>query len=161
MFDAAAAFAARVGLDLSESQCRELGASYIAEWQAHVTPVDGVAPMIERLAAEHRLGIVSNTHDESMIPDMLDSMGIAGHFETLVLSVAHGVRKPHASIYLAALDAMGCDPTGVAFVGDSFEADYAGPTRTGLSAFLIDPDRRHDVPDERRLETVLDIEHVD
>lgn len=158
MLESALAFAARIGLPISDAQCRELGAMFLGEWRAHVTAVAGVAEMTERLTADHRLGIVSNTHDESMIPEMLEAMGIARHFETLILSVEHGVRKPHHSIYRAALDAMECGPDDVAFVGDSFDADYLGPTDAGMTAFLIDPDEHHEIAPGRRLQSVLAIE---
>jgi putative hydrolase of the HAD superfamily len=42
-------------------------------------------------------------------------------------------------------------------VGDTYTADFAGPERFGMTAYLIDPQRRADVPEERRLDSVLDL----
>ncbi len=46
----------------------------------------------------------------------------------------------------------------VVFVGDNYEADFVGPSQAGLHGYLIDPDQAHDVPDHRRLNSVLGIE---
>ncbi len=158
MAEAAAAFAASCGLGMTDGHCAELGAAFVAEWEEHVVPVPGVIEMVHRLRGSTRLGLVSNTHDRHMVPSMLEAMGHADSFELVLLSVDHGHRKPHPSIYREALDRLGCDAGSVAFVGDSCEADYAGPRRAGMEAFLIDPSGRHDVPSSARLSTVLDIE---
>lgn len=155
MTDAALAFAASAGLALAPDDAAALGASYVGEWQQHVVPVPGAVAMLQRLALEHRLGIVSNTHDPLMVPALLDVMGVSDLFGVVVLSVEHGHRKPHASIYRRALDALGCEPDATVFVGDSFEPDYAAPRALGLHAFAIGA---HDVPAGHRLTTVTDLE---
>ena len=154
MLDAAAAFAPDLGAD----RHRRLVDAFLADWLGGVRPVDGVVAMLERLAARHRLGVVSNTHDPAMVPRLLADLGVADLFDAVVLSVDHGHRKPDPSIYAAAAAAMGCAPADAVFVGDTFEADYEGPTEAGMCAYLIDPGRRHVVPDDRRLGTVLDLE---
>lgn len=158
MDDAASAFATSYGLRMSEAECNELGATFVAEWQDHVVPIPGVSDMVHRLSRSVRLGIVSNTHDLQMVPAMLEAMGLASCFEVIVLSVEHGFRKPHPSIYLEALHRLDCDAKAVAFVGDSYEADYVGPTSAGMTAYLIDPTRRHDVPASLLLSSVLEVE---
>ena len=158
MIDATEAFARRVALDLAADQIHRLAARFLAEWQVHIKPVDGVAAMVGRLRLTHRLGIVSNTHDTAMIPAMLAAMAIDDAFETVVLSVDHGFRKPRASIYEAALAAIDSSPEVALFVGDSHEADYVGPRRLGMRALLIDPDGQHTVDPHDRISTVLDVE---
>ena len=101
---------------------------------------------------------MSNTHDAAVIPSMLVAMDGGHHFETVVLSIEVGRRKPHPSIYRVALDAMGCESGEVVFVGDSFEADYEGPRRVGMSALLIDPGGQHGAEPSDRLDAVLDVE---
>ncbi|MEL6981083.1 MAG: HAD family hydrolase [Actinomycetota bacterium] len=157
MGDAARAFATATGLELTDDQVARLGASFVAEWSTHLVPVDGVADMVGRLAEVWTIGIVSNTHDPTMVPTLLAGMGLAAP-AVLVLSVDHGWCKPHPSIYTEALDRAGIGPDRTVFVGDSFDADYAGPEAMGIRSYLIDPDRRHPVPDERRLRTILDLE---
>lgn len=158
MLDAALAFADAAGLRISSGQGQELADAFITEWQQHVVPVAGVPDLIARLSATYRLGIVSNTHDAAMVPAMLGSMGIVENFEVIVLSVEHGYRKPHPSIYDTALERLGCRAGDVAFVGDSYEADYLGPRRAGMAAHLIDPHQAFRLSPSARLTSVLDIE---
>lgn len=156
--DVAAAVAAELGVDVSEERCRQLGQRFVAEWSTHVRPVEGVAEMLARLAGDVRIGLVSNTSDWTLVPTMLDAMGVTDLFDVTVLSIEHVYRKPHPSIYQRALDALGFDGERAAFVGDSYEPDYVGPRALGLDAYLIDPAGRHGVPAEHRLASVLDIE---
>ena len=156
--EVAVAVAAELGVEVPAERCRELGQRFVGEWAVHVRPVDGVVEMLGRLAGDVRLGVVSNTSDWTLVPTMLDAMGVTELFDVIVLSIEHVYRKPHPSIYQRALDALRSDSERVAFVGDTYEADYVGPRAVGLDAYLIDPAGRHDVPDEHRLTTVLDIE---
>lgn len=158
MLDAARAFAATGGRPLSEGQLRELAATFLTEWMRHVRPVAGAAAMCHRLASSYRLAIVSNTHDPAMVPDLLRTFGMADAFELVVLSIDHGRRKPHHSIYEAALARLGVDAAQAAFVGDTVDPDFHGPEAVGIRAYLIDPGARHPVPADRRLPTLLDLE---
>lgn len=157
MADAAHAFSLACDLRLPPDHCQELGSTFVSEWQQHVRPVDGVTDLVADLAPHARLGIVSNTHDAAMVPSILRDMGVANLFEVTVLSVDHGHRKPHPSIYQAALDHLGCRAERVAFVGDSYDADYIGPQRVGMTSYLIDPDSMHDIPSSARIASVLDV----
>jgi putative hydrolase of the HAD superfamily len=160
MLDTALAFGARSAPHLSADQCRELATSLLDEWQLGIGEIDGAAAMVRGLATRYRLGIVSNTHDSTMVPDRIAAMGLADVFEVIVLSVDHGYRKPHPSIYAAAVEALGCAPARTAFVGDSYGPDFVGPTAAGLTAFLIDPADQHGVPRRNRLADILDLDRA-
>lgn len=156
MTDAARTFADRAELNVSADDADALGSMFVEEWQRHVHPVDGMIELVQELGSTYRLGIVSNTHDARMVPSMLDAFGISDCFDVVVLSVVHGRRKPHPSIYRSALDALRLDPSEVVFVGDSFEADFDAPRRLGLAAFLIaGADSR--APESSRLGAVTDL----
>lgn len=158
MVDAAIAFGERVGLSLDDVRCAELIEVFLDEWAAPVRIVPSTPQMLCRLADRYRLGLVSNTNDAAMVPALLATHDIGDVFETVLLSVDHGHRKPHPSIYQAALDHFGCAASDVVFVGDSYEADYLGPTTAGMTAYLIDPAGARSVPPGRRLSSVLDLE---
>lgn len=158
MADTAEAFAARARLSLPDDAAVRMGATFLAEWQRHVRPIGGVGEMIRNLAQAYRLAIVSNTHDSTMVPEMLRSMRIDGCFETVVLSVDHGVRKPCESIYREALGQLAVEPQDSVFVGDSYVADYRAPSALGMSSYLIDAAAQQHVPPAARLNTVLDLE---
>jgi putative hydrolase of the HAD superfamily len=158
MGDVARAFADTLPQPLPADQQVHLSATFLAEWQNHLRSVPGAVPMVSRLARSFRLGIISNTHDAGMVPELLETFDIADKFEIVVLSVEHTFRKPHPSIYRNAVDQLGCDPSKVAFAGDSYEADFQGPQAAGMTAYLIDPGRRHPIPLRQRLRNVLDLE---
>lgn len=157
MADAAAAFGAAAGIALTAEQSQRLGQAFVTEWSQHLRPVPGAADLVQRLARRCRVAVVSNTHDVDMVPRLLSEMGVGGDVAAVVLSVEHGWQKPHASIYLAALDELDCRPGDAVFVGDNVEADYLGPRRAGMTAYLIDPDGRSTVPSAHRLTSVVDL----
>jgi putative hydrolase of the HAD superfamily len=154
MGDVAAAFLARqsIGGDPAEFERR-----YLAEWSAGVVVPAGLPSLLADLRRDHRLAVVSNTHSSTMVPQLLAAAGIAGLFDAVVLSVDVGRRKPHPRMYAAALEAMRITPAEAIFVGDSYRADYAGPSAAGISAFLIDPAKSHHIPDDRRIDSVFDL----
>lgn len=160
MTDAAQVFAARCQLALGPDDAAALGSTFVQEWQRHVVPVPGAAPMLRRLGRRHRLGIVSNTHDPAMVPALLAAMGVADVFDVVVLSVEHGWCKPHPSIYQAALDALAVSPEEAWFVGDSFEADYRAPSEEGMRALLIGADASLPVAPSDRIVDVTELERV-
>jgi putative hydrolase of the HAD superfamily len=159
MLDYLTSFERAHGLELDgDVRDRFLGA-FLDEWSAGVVPIDGTAVMLERLQRRCRLAVVSNTHDGRLVPALLDRFGLRGALDLVLLSVEHGFRKPHPSIYQAALDHFACPPDQALFVGDTLDADYLGPVACGIRSLLIDPDRRHpEVADEDRLDSVLGLE---
>ena len=69
-------------------------------------------------------------------------------------SKAHGRVKPHASIFVAALQALDVAPDETAMVGDSYEDDIEGARALGIRAILLDRDGlQPDAPD--RIDTLL------
>jgi len=135
--------------------------SYLSDWNSAVHYPDGMALLLHDLAREYRLAVVSNTHSPTLVPDHLEHLGVGDLFDTVVLSVEVGRRKPHPAIYQTALDRLGIEPGSALFVGDTYEADYAGPRSVGIRALLIDPRRSTPAPDADRLRTLFDLRDRD
>ncbi|MER7456973.1 HAD family hydrolase [Micromonospora sp. NPDC126480] len=131
--------------------------TYLGEWSSGIRYLAGMPDLLAGLAAEHRLAVVTNTHRADLVPGHLTAMGVAHHVDAVITSVEVGWRKPHPAIYAAALDALGVPASGAVFVGDTYVADYAGPEAVGIRSYLIDPARRHPVPDGRRLDSLADL----
>lgn len=106
-----------------------------AEFEARFAAVLGVADderLIERLfagmrpdeamlaavraarAAGIRTGLLSNSWGRHGYDDEV----LAAHFDTLVISGDHGIRKPAPEIYTLAAERLGLPPTAIAFVDD-------------------------------------------
>ncbi len=131
--------------------------TYVAEWSTGVRHPPGIGALVAGLGAAHRLAVVSNTHHAPLVPGHLAAMGLLPAFDAVVTSVEVGWRKPHPEIYRSALDVLGVDAAAAVFVGDTYTADFAGPRRAGIEAYLIDPAGRAPVPDERRLTSIFDL----
>jgi putative hydrolase of the HAD superfamily len=156
MGQVASAFLARASIDGDPA---EFERRYLAEWSAGVVVPPALASLLTALRETHRLAVVSNTHSSTMVPELLAGAGMAELFDAVVLSVDVGWRKPHPRMYAAALEAMRVPAAEAIFVGDSYLADYAGPSAVGIAALLIDPARSADIPDDRRIDSVFDLRH--
>ena len=82
-----------------------------------------------------RLGVISNW--DSRLPGLLATLGLAGHFDSVVTSAMAGVEKPHPAIFAAAVDALGADPERAVHIGDRLDEDYHGARQAGLRALLL------------------------
>lgn len=146
-----------LGRTPSPSELAEFVTVYIGEWSAGVKYPPDVAECVHDLSRDYRLAVVTNTHQPDLVPGHLDAMGLSRYFELVVTSVEVGLRKPHPTIYATALEALRIDSTAAVFVGDTYLPDFAGPERAGITSYLIDPHHRSPVPDERRLNSIVEL----
>lgn len=131
--------------------------AYLTDWDMCVRYVPGLKAMLEDLSARHRLAVISNTSDTTLVPAHLDAMGVRTYFDAVFLSITVGWRKPHPGIFTAALSELNINARDAVFVGDSYRADFQGPTQVGIRPFLIDPGHASKVPDHARLSSVLEL----
>ncbi|MGH3276984.1 MAG: HAD family hydrolase [Streptosporangiaceae bacterium] len=141
----------------SAARSAALASAYLREWNTGVSYPPGTVELVAGLASQYRLAVVTNTHQADLVPAHLAAMGIARYIDAVITSVEVGWRKPHPAIYAAALRRLGVGPADAAFVGDTYEAEYGGPVAAGMTAFLIDPGRRHDIPAQHRLTSLADL----
>jgi len=129
---------------------RELGIdapdALVCELTAAAFGVDVEVPYVEpdTLAAIgelHQRGLamacVTNTIllDEG-IRDVLLRLGLHRYIRHAVVSSAEGYRKPHPSLFHAALEALGVAPQDAVFVGDRLRDDIAGAKAVGMRGVL-------------------------
>jgi FMN phosphatase YigB (HAD superfamily) len=96
------------------------------------------AALLAELRPRYRLGLVSNFDDTSAAYDILLRHGIAPHLDTVVVSEALGLRKPHPAVLRAGIRGLGLGPAEVLLVGDSWGEDIAGARAARLDAAWID-----------------------
>jgi putative hydrolase of the HAD superfamily len=98
---------------------------------------DDVLPALAGLhAAGFRLALISNWDER--LPRLLERLELARWFDTLVISSAVGVEKPHRRIFEVALARLEAPATGVLHVGDSARDDVEGALAVGCRALLLD-----------------------
>lgn len=128
--------------------------AFLAEWSRGVRYLPAVPELLARLAQRHTLVLVTNTHHAELVHGHLRAMEVHARFHSVVTSVEHGRRKPSPCIFQRALAGAAGKPESAVYVGDSFSADYEGALAAGLHPLLIDPERRHPVPDAHRIASV-------
>jgi HAD superfamily hydrolase (TIGR01509 family) len=94
-------------------------------------------PLIARLGARYRLGIVSNSYGN--MPALLAEAALAP-FAVVLDSALEGVRKPDPALYERAATRLGLPPSAILHVGDSWERDVVPAHATGMhTAWLAAP----------------------
>jgi HAD superfamily hydrolase (TIGR01549 family) len=125
----------------------------VREWERHenFSLYEDALPVLDELRRHGlKIGLISNGQrdlEEFATHHTLEVDAVVG-------SKAHGRVKPHASIFVAALQALDVAPDETAMVGDSYEDDIEGARALGIRAILLDRDGAHiDAPD--RIDTLL------
>jgi putative hydrolase of the HAD superfamily len=93
-------------------------------------------PALEELAANYRLGLVSDAQWVFCEPE-IRFLGLEKYLETVVLSSRYFVRKPAPQIYSHALRAMQLQPSQALYVGNDSARDVPGPQEIGMPVVLI------------------------
>jgi len=128
--------AADVGL------ARELAALYFAERDCDAALFPDTIPTLEALQAHYRLGLLSNG---SRLPE---TVGLAGHFETVVFAQDHRVAKPDKGIFEVVERELGLGPEVCVLVGDHPVNDVAGAHGAGWRSVWLDRDGAVSFPDD-------------
>ena len=98
---------------------------------------DDVIPTLAALRSEgYRLGVLSNM-PQDMGP-LCERLGLTAYLDFWVSSNEIGAEKPHAPIFLTALDRMAADPGETVHVGDQYRSDVLGARAVGMHSVLID-----------------------
>ena len=127
MLDVVLAYDETEQLGLDADRRTELLDSFMAEWRVGVRPIRGVKEMLAELSGRVHLGIVSNTHQPALVPSLVDEFGLGAVFDPTVLSIVHGHRKPHATIYDAALEGLRRRVAATASPADRLRAATSQP----------------------------------
>lgn len=113
------------------------------EWASHhhFFLYDDVAQTLRELKQRgYRLGLISNGHRS--LTSFQSHFELEGLISVTVSSLEHGYMKPHASIFRAALEAMGAAAGESAMVGDSYPHDVVGAELVGMRGIWLNRDGR-------------------
>lgn len=84
-----------------------------------------------------KLGSITNTMlSEDGVQQALQYAGLDTYFQSVVVSSAIGYRKPHASLFLRALEELNTAPKEAIFVGDRLLDDISGARAAGMRTVL-------------------------
>jgi HAD superfamily hydrolase (TIGR01509 family) len=118
------------------------------------------APVLERLARRHRLGVVSNFYGN--LSTVCDNANVRRYFDVIVDSAQIGLLKPDPRIFLAAIETLGIEPARTVMVGDSLARDMAGARAAGMAhIWLASDSARHGPPccqEDRVIRSLREVE---
>ena len=132
---------------------RACATELVREWERHenFSLYEDALPVLDELRRHAlKIGLISNGQrdlEEFAEHHVLEVDAVVG-------SKAHGRVKPHASIFVAALEALDVSPAETVMVGDSYEDDIEGARALGIRAILLDRDGLR-VDAEDRIDTLL------
>ena len=141
MVDAQASLIVQASPDAGGIDSQRVGARFHA---AAIEVVKRNRPILERLARQSRLGVVSNFTGN--LDRCLEELGLAGFFEAVADSAVVGQEKPDPRIFTRALAALGAAPEESWMVGDNFEADIRPAQALGLRTCWLAPADRPSPP---------------
>lgn len=90
----------------------------------------------------YHIGVVSNTTSSTEVPHALEQLGIAGCFESVVLSCVFGKRKPDPGMLVFAAGQAGIPPERCAYVGNKPDRDVVSARKAGYAVTIILRDKR-------------------
>jgi putative hydrolase of the HAD superfamily len=96
------------------------------------------AALLTAVRRTHRIGLVSNFDDTGACYDILLRHGITPFLDTIVVSEALGLRKPHPGVLRAGLLGLALAAEDVLFVGDTWSEDVAGARAAGIDVAWVD-----------------------
>jgi putative hydrolase of the HAD superfamily len=98
-----------------------------------------VREVIAELGKKYRLAVISNF--DRRLRAIIGGLGVARHFEHLVISGEVGIEKPAPRIFGHALELMGVAPHEALHVGDHPVHDWQGAEAAGLRVFRLERPR--------------------
>ena len=100
-----------------------------------------------------RMVVISNWDDR--LPALLEGLGLASFFETIVFSARVGVEKPFPAIFERALDELGLPPEQVVHIGDRVREDVEGARGVGMQSIHLT--RESDIGDLQDLSRLSEL----
>ena len=126
-----------LGMGGEPGAARECATDMVREWERHenFSLYEDALPVLDELRRRKlKIGLISNGQRD--LEEFVEHHGL--DVDAVVGSKAHGRVKPHASIFVAALQALDVRPEETAMVGDSYEDDIEGAHALGIRAILLD-----------------------
>jgi HAD superfamily hydrolase (TIGR01549 family) len=132
---------ARVGVtgDMGTDVARRLSLQHMDYLAASTIMPAEHGHLLRALASRYRIGLVSNFDHAPTAMRLLSANAVDRLFEVSIISADFGRRKPHPSIFHAALDALGAKASDAVYVGDTLLDDVSGARAAGMDVVWINP----------------------
>jgi putative hydrolase of the HAD superfamily len=121
---------ATAGCD-DDALCTLARDSYLAFRDEKLLAYDDVVPALEALAGRYRLAVITNGMQKRQ-QAKLEECGLWHYFELMVASDNFERAKPHADMFLHALEALSVQPYSAWHIGDGIVTDVGGAHAAGI-----------------------------
>lgn len=128
-----------LGLDVAAAVLEEAAVHHLDSWTPHIVhDPDAVSVLGQLRDRGLAIGLLSNTHwPRAFHERFLERDGLVPLIDARLYSSELSHLKPHPSVFLAALEALGVDdPARAVFVGDRPLDDIHGAQQVGMRAVL-------------------------
>ncbi|HSJ03649.1 MAG: HAD-IA family hydrolase [Verrucomicrobium sp.] len=99
---------------------------------------DDTRPALEMLKETCPLRLFVLSNFDRRLHAILEGLGLAHYFESVILSSEVGASKPHPRIFATALELAGASAQHCLHIGDDPRCDLQGAETAGMQARLID-----------------------
>jgi putative hydrolase of the HAD superfamily len=128
-----------MGVDVTSLSDVDLDAwfdQYRRRYEAAWRPFPDVAGCLTRVAATHRVAVLTNG-DQGQQEDKMRRTGLHHLVEQVIAASTLGVAKPDPAAFHAALARLGAQPASTRYVGDDLDVDARGAVAAGLRGTWI------------------------
>ena len=98
--------------------------------------------VLEWAGRRFRRAMISNFDYAPALHKALDRFGIRSAFESVVVSVEVGWRKPHRIIFERSFNELGIRPSEALFIGDQLYLDVYGAIRAGMDVVWLESEHQ-------------------
>ncbi|MBJ8111351.1 HAD family hydrolase [Bacillus cereus group sp. N6] len=137
---------------------------YITNFQHHCIPFQNMHELLQRLTEQNiKIGIITNGFTDFQMNN-LRALNIHTYTNTILVSEAEGIKKPHPEIFERALKKLDVKAIECLYVGDHPENDVLGSEQVGIlgvwkrDSFLGDFEHSRMVNDLLEVLSFLEVE---
>jgi putative hydrolase of the HAD superfamily len=124
-------------VDPEDSRVAEAVDAYFSAFYKGCHLIPGTIKMLASLESTHRLGLLSNFTHGPAARKIIEHLGLAPFFKTILISGELGYRKPHPFVFERLVEELGTKRHLILYVGDDPESDIQGALRAGLQPAWI------------------------
>ncbi|WP_310991124.1 YjjG family noncanonical pyrimidine nucleotidase [Aequorivita marina] len=148
------AFKMKYSLDIIDA----LATCYLEELPGDNHLFTGTFDLLDYLKKKYHLHIITNGF-EDVQHLKLQKSGINTYFKSVTTSEDVGLKKPHPSVFNAALKKASAQPQKSMMIGDSFEADILGASNVGMHTLFFNYRKEKVSPSYPFVNELLEIKH--
>ncbi|TXR95304.1 HAD family hydrolase [Bacillus sp. SH7-1] len=105
---------------------------YITNFQHHCIPFQNMHELLQRLTQQNiKIGIITNGFTDFQMNNLC-ALNIHTYTNTILVSEAEGIKKPHPEIFERALKKLDVKAAECLYVGDHPENDVLGSEQAGI-----------------------------